>query len=74
LIAALGEVHRRAFDAIREAGGEMAMGRMGQVLGKRPEGCAAWRRVLDEQPEVFGFAGEGKEVRVRLIGDAAKVR
>lgn len=67
-------LHRRALDAIRGAGGEMPMARLGQVMGKRPEGRGTWRSLLLERPEVFGFVGEGKDLRVRLVGEGAKVR
>lgn len=71
---ALSEALRRAFNAIRAAGGEMPMGQVGHALGKRPEGCAKWQAVLKERPEVFGFVGEGKDLRVRLTSAAEKVR
>lgn len=67
-------LHRVAVDVIRKAGGEMSLERLGHALGKKPDGYPRWQSVLKENPSLFAVTGEGKDTRVRLTKEAAKVR
>jgi hypothetical protein len=66
--------HRRAVEKLRENGGDMLMEDLARALGKKPEGTARWQSALKECPELFRFAGEAKNLRVRLTANAAKLR
>jgi NYN domain len=67
-------LHRVVVDVIRKAGGEMSMERLALALGKKPDGYARWQSVLLERPNLFTLSGQGKETRVQLTVEAAKVR
>jgi len=69
----LSDDHVRAVRAVYLAGGEILLAKLGHALGKRPNRVTSWKAFLRQRSDVFGFVGEGNDLRVRLVAGAMQL-